>query len=80
MCANGQCCPAGHEVVHGGCFQSGTDSTCPECDITRLCQCFGSVQGSGNYLCGERNNTCNSNQDCPFGQACASHAICISPC
>jgi hypothetical protein len=67
-------------VVHGGCFAASTDSTCPECAITRLCQCVGSVEGSPFYLCGERNNTCASNQDCPFGQACASQSICIRPC
>src|SRR5262249_34192672 len=63
LCINGQCCTAGHAVVHGGCFAASTDSTCPGCAITRLCQCVGSVEGSPFFLCGERDNSCRSNAD-----------------
>jgi hypothetical protein len=81
MCVNGQCCPAGHEVVHGGCFQSSTSSDCPGCDVSRLCLCNGSVDGSGNFLCGERSGlSCSSNADCPLGQACQAQQVCIEPC
>jgi hypothetical protein len=80
LCINGQCCTTGHEVVHGGCFTANNSIDCLGCTITRLCQCFGSVEGSPFFLCGERDNSCSSNADCPFGQACASQSICIQPC
>jgi hypothetical protein len=82
-------CPAGYECVHNGCFQI-TTASCANCPTNCGGKCFGSVDGSGNYLCGqffpcspfEGNcpNFCNSNADCGDGLACVQDETnaCIS--
>jgi hypothetical protein len=80
---SGGSCSAGYELVHGGCFKIARflddRTTCgAACRYSP-----GSVDGSGNYLCAnvDFSARCNSNADCPTGQACqvAVH-VCISPC
>ena len=85
LCINGQCCTAGHEVVHGGCFQVTqiTNGACTGC--SDACQtCGGSIDGSPNFLCAnETTNGCQSqrNAECPVGQACQTQIeTCLAPC
>jgi hypothetical protein len=82
LCLNGRCCTAGHEVVHGGCFQitSGV-GVCPGCN-TDNCGCGRGIDGSPNFLCAApAGHSCQRTTDCPVGQACQVElAFCLKPC
>jgi hypothetical protein len=80
VCLNGQCCTDGHEALHGGCFKIVTGSPCTGCP--NPCACFGSIDGSGNFLCSTGGSTqCGRTADCPVGQACfLSEGLCLLPC
>jgi hypothetical protein len=81
LCVNGRCCTAGHEVVHGGCFQIN-NINCQGCN-PGCGGCAGSIDGSPNFLCvSDTSNSCKSNADCPVGQACQGEVriSCVQPC
>jgi hypothetical protein len=81
LCVNGRCCTAGHEVVHGGCFQINSID-CQGCNAG-CGGCAGSIDGSPNFLCvSDTPNRCQSNADCPVGQACQGEVkvSCVQPC
>ena len=65
-------CDEGYEAVNGGFFQIVADLNESLC--TNQCSVFGSVVGSGNYLCGTRviGTTCSANSDCASGTACST--------
>jgi hypothetical protein len=85
-CVSDSLCPEGYEAVNGGCFQIVGDIDPSLC--TNQCGVFGSVVGSGNYLCATRilNTSCSSSSDCQSGTACyhfddaIRHQACIRPC
>jgi hypothetical protein len=75
-------CPSGHDEVNGGCFEI-TDSG-QNCNAGCTAG-YGNVDGSGNFLCGERQSgtNCTDNAGCPDGQACTTccgAGFCIAPC
>lgn len=81
VCSRGHCCPAGHEWVNGACFwvvnSDGDQNAC----IADNCNWFGSVVGSGNYLCGKTTGeSCAGTETCPTGKACYDHDYCFRPC
>ena len=81
VCVGGHCCPPGHEWLNGACFwvvNSEADQN--EC-IADICDWYGSVVGSGNYLCGKTTGeSCAGPAICPTGRACFNHDDCLRPC
>jgi hypothetical protein len=77
-CVATSLCPAGYEALNGGCFLIVPDKwDCPPMG----CNGYGSIDGSGNYMCGNRTfNSCHVTSDCPTGQACYNGNYCISTC
>ena len=87
---NGDCsctCPSGYESLNGGCFRisntgPGDDCGGPGCHGSW----YGSIEGSGNYLCSVRISSppsCSATSDCPLGSACYiffSDSGCVSQC
>ena len=75
-------CPQGYEFLNGGCFQIVAGLNMSLC--VNDCQVFGSVDGSGNYLCGNITGfgfVCSTTPNCPTGFACFSGgSFCISVC
>ena len=78
-------CPTGYELVgNDGCFQivAGLDNSL----CTNTCSVYGSVPGSGNFLCGTKVasfDPCASDLDCGAEQFCFPHRrgnYCVNPC
>lgn len=71
-------CPAGFELVNGGCFRICNTTSCPG----SACLCQGSMAGSGNFLCVDRlgmGPACPAS-DCPTGMSCNGGLFCWPPC
>lgn len=70
-------CPAGHELVNGGCFQRAIGA-CGGCGSG--CNCSSQISGSSNILCiSPLDVTCPDNV-CATGTACLMRYICVTPC
>jgi hypothetical protein len=86
LCIGGACCTDGHEAINGLCFTITTNAsdvtTCLAPCSDQCSDCFGSVVGSGNYVCagGFTEQSCASHDDCPAGSACQLDGLCIQPC
>jgi hypothetical protein len=77
-------CPSGYESLNGGCFQI-PDPSFPFCGSDCAKGAFGSIDGSGNFLCAKiTSSLCPSTSDCPLGSACQLMASpggrCLAQC
>ena len=85
-CSDGACvgCDPGYEYLNGGCFKIiNTLDLQTEC-AENGCDGYGSISGSGNYLCSSVPSnavSCTETPGCPTGQACQLDLnACLVPC
>ena len=85
-CSDGVCvgCDPGYEYLNGGCFKIvNTFELQIEC-ADNGCDGYGSISGSGNYLCSSVPSnavSCTETPGCPTGQACQLDLnACLVPC
>ena len=85
-CSGGACvgCDPGYEYLNGGCFKIvNTFELQIEC-ADNGCDGYGSISGSGNYLCSSVPSnavSCTETPGCPTGQACQLDLnACLVPC
>ena len=85
-CSDGVCvgCDPGYEYLNDGCFKIiNTLDLQTEC-AENGCDGYGSISGSGNYLCSSVPSnavSCTETPGCPTGQACQLDLnACLVPC
>ena len=85
-CSDGACvgCDPGYEYLNDGCFKIiNTLDLQTEC-AENGCDGYGSISGSGNYLCSSVPSnavSCTETPGCPTGQACQLDLnACLVPC